>query len=126
MTAPYLDKLREIIDTFPEMSERLSHGSPSFFIRGKKTLCSYHEYHHGSDRITLWCPAPPGVQEELVSTEPERFYKPPYVGPSGWIGIYLDGKGKNAVDWDEVTEILKESYRKVAPKKLIAILDADE
>lgn len=120
-----LDQIREIVAEFPEMEERLSHGSPSFFIRGKKTLCSYHEYHHGSDRIALWFPAQPGVQEELVSTEPERFFKPPYVGPSGWVGVFLDGTGENAPDWDEVTEMLKESYRKVGPKKLIAILDAE-
>lgn len=119
-----LNRLRKIAFALPEVSERISHGSPSFFIREKKVLCSYHDGTHGTDRETIWCPAPPGVQEELVAMEPERFFRPPYVGPSGWLGVYLDGTGKNKVDWDEVAAILEDSYRKVAPKKLIALLPA--
>lgn len=116
-----LEHVRKICMALPEMEERLSHGSPAFFVRGKKTVAMYLNDHHGDGRIAIWCPAPPGVQEELVRQEPERFFRPPYVGPSGWLGVRLDVD----VDWDEVAGIVEDAYRKVAPKKLIALLDAD-
>jgi hypothetical protein len=115
-----LAKVRALCTSFPEVSERLSHGSPSFFIRGKKTLAMFVDDHHGDGILGLWCPALPGVQEELVSLEPDRFYRPPYVGPSGWIGVRLDVD----VDWDELRGILDEAYRKVAPKTLVKQLDS--
>lgn len=114
-----LKRLRAICTSFPEVSERLSHGAPSFFIREKKTLCMLVDDHHGDDILGIWCPAFPGVQEEMVAAEPDRFYRPPYVGPSGWLGVRLD----RDVDWDEVREILTDSYRKVAPKTLVKQLD---
>jgi len=114
-----LDKVREIAFALPEVSERLSHGSPSFFIRGKKTLCSFHDDHHGDGRLALWIPAAAGVQEELIRLEPDRFFKPPYVGPSGWFGLLLNVDP----DWDELANILEDAYRHVGPKKLIALLD---
>ena len=119
--ASALAEVRKIALAFPEVSERLSHGSPSFFIREKKTLCMFADDHHGDGRLGIWCPALPGVQEELVEAEPDRFYRPPYVGPSGWIGVRLD----RDVDWGEVEEILADSYRKVAPKALVKQLDAE-
>ena len=116
-----LTQVRKICLALPEVSERLSHGSPSFFIRGKKTLCMFVDDHHGDGILGIWCPAFPGVQEELITSEPDRFYRPPYVGPSGWIGVRLD----RDVDWGEIAEIVAESYRKVAPKTLVKLLDAD-
>ena len=116
-----LRQVRKICLALPEVSERLSHGAPSFFIRGKKTLCMFVDDHHGDGILGLWCPAFPGVQEELIASEPDRFYRPPYVGPSGWIGVRLD----RDVDWGEIAEIVTESYRKVAPKTLVKQLDAD-
>lgn len=118
---PELKRVREIAFALPEVSERLSHGSPSFFIRDKRTLCSFHDGHHGDGRRSLWVPAPPGVQEELVGLEPERFFRPPYVGPSGWIGIVLTVDP----DWDEIASIVEDAYRHVAPKTLVKLLDAD-
>ena len=75
--------------------------------------------HHGDGRLAIWCPAEPGVQEAMVDEEPERFFKPPYVGPSGWLGVRLDIDP----DWDEITGIVEDAYRKVAPRKLAALLD---
>jgi hypothetical protein len=115
-----LRRVREICLAFPEVSERLSHGAPSWFIREKKTLAMFVDDHHGDGILGIWCPAFPGVQEEMVGLEPERFYRPPYVGPSGWLGVRLD----RDVDWDEVRGILTDSYRKVAPKTLVKLLDA--
>jgi len=116
-----LKEIRRICLGLPEVSERLSHGQPSFFIRGKKTLTMFVDDHHGDGILGIWCPAFPGVQAELIESEPDRFYRPPYVGPSGWIGVRLDRE----VDWDEVAEIVADSYRKVAPKTLVKQLDAE-
>ena len=114
------DRLRAIVAGFPEVSERLSHGSTTFFVRDKRVLCYLSDDHHGDGRLALICAAPPGVQEELTTSDPERFYRPPYVGHRGWIGLRLD----IAPDWDEVDNLLDEAYRQVAPVTLIRALDA--
>ena len=114
-----LARVRQICTALPEVTERLSHGAPAFFVRGKRTLAMFMDDHHGDGILGLWCPAFPGVQAELVEAEPDRFYRPPYVGPSGWVGVRLDRE----VDWDEVAGILADSYRKVAPKSLARLLD---
>lgn len=114
-----LERLREIATGFPEVTERLSHHTPTFFVRDKKVLVHLFEDHHGDDRLAIWCAAPPGAQAELVEQEPERFFVPPYVGHRGWIGLRLDVD----LDWDEVTGILDDAYRLVAPKTLINKLD---
>lgn len=114
-----LERVRAAALALPEVTERSSHGAPSFFVRGKKQFVMFHDDHHGDGRLALWTAAPPGVQEQLVSTEPDRFFRPPYVGHRGWLGIRLDVD----VDWDEVTGILTEAYRCVAPERLVAELD---
>ena len=115
-----LTAVRRICLSLPEVSERLSHGSPAWFVREKRTVAMFVDDHHGDGILGIWCPAFPGVQEEMVALEPERFFRPPYVGPSGWLGVRLD----RDVDWDEVRGILTDSYRKVAPKTLVKQLDA--
>ena len=114
-----LERLRKIIAAWPETDERLSHGSPTFW-GGKKTFASFHDNHHGDGRVALWLKLPPGAQEELVEAQPKLFFVPPYVGPSGWVGVRLEGK----VDWDLVAGLLQDGYRSVAPKRAIAQLDA--
>jgi hypothetical protein len=114
-----VERLRAICGALPEVSERLSHGAPTFFVREKKTLCTVHDDHHGAHGVALWCPAPPGVQEKLVDDEPERFFRPPYVGHRGWIGVHLEVDA----DWDEVDAIIRDAYRVVAPKTLASQLD---
>ena len=117
-----LDRLRAICLSLPEVTERLSHGAPTWFVRGKTTFVTYwEEGHHTNHFPHLWCAAPPGVQQELVETEPDRFFRPPYVGGRGWIGVRLDGR----VDWSEIATICGEAYRVVAPKALVAMLDAE-
>jgi hypothetical protein len=115
--------LRAICLALPEVTERPSHSAPTWFVRDKKSFVMlWADGHHGNQFPHLWCAAPPGVQAELVETEPERFFRPPYVGHRGWIGVRLDRK----VDWTEVTEICRDAYRAVAPKTLVARLDASE
>lgn len=115
-----LAQVRAICFALPEVTERASHGSPAFFVREKKTILWLHDGHHDDDRLSIWCAAPEGVQAELVSAEPERFFRPPYVGHRGWLGVRLDID----VDWAELAEIIKDAYRCVAPKTLSRQLDA--
>jgi hypothetical protein len=117
--AEVLKHLRRICMGFPEATERLSHGEPTWFVRDKKVFVMFDDHHHGADHIAINCPAQPGVQGALVDEEPHRFFVPPYVGHRGWIGVRLDVD----VDWDEIAGIVDDAYRLVAPKKLIAELD---
>ena len=115
-----LKQVRRICLALPEVTERLSHGAPTWFVRDKKTFCTFWvDGHHQHEFPHLWLPASPGVQEELVETEPGHFFRPPYVGHRGWIGVRMDGD----IDWDEITAMVEEAYRLVAPKKLVAQLD---
>lgn len=113
-----LVRLRRICAAFPEVSERQSHGAPTFFVREKKTLVTLHDDHHGDGRLAIWAPAPPGVQEAMVDQDPVRFFRPAYVGHLGWVGYRLED-----ADWDEVAGIIEESFRKVAPKTLVRQYD---
>jgi hypothetical protein len=116
-----LHRLRGICLALPEVTERLSHGAPTFFVRGKTTFLSYFpDGHHDNDFPHLWCAAPPGEQEELVAVDPDRFFRPPYVGGRGWVGVRVDVRP----DWDEIADMCVEAYRVVAPAKLVRQLDA--
>jgi hypothetical protein len=116
-----LAKVREACLALPEVTERLSHGAPTFFVRDKKTFVMFHDDHHGDGRLALWVAAAPGVQAEMVDEEPERFFVPPYVGHRGWLGVRLDRRP----DWGEMAGICADAYRQVAPKTLVARLDED-
>ena len=111
-----LEVVRGICLSLPETNERLSHGAPCFFIRDKKTFVYFHDDHHGDGNLGIWCAAPPGVQEQMVEAEPERYYRPAYVGHRGWLGLRLD------VDRDdeELAGVITEAYCCVAPKSLAA------
>jgi len=113
-----LERLRGICLALPEVTERLSHGEPTWFVGGQKVFVTYADRHHG-DRLGFWCGAPAGVQEALASSDPKRFFVPPYVGHRGWLGVYLDV----SVDWDEVAQLVTDAYRVIAPNRLAAQLD---
>jgi hypothetical protein len=104
------------------VTERLSHGAPTYFVRGKKTFVMCHDDHHGDGRLAIWVAAPPGVQDALVDQEPDRFFVPPYVGHRGWLGVRLEPE--HDPDPDELAQIVEDAYRTVAPKTLVARLDA--
>jgi hypothetical protein len=115
-----LHHLREICLALPEVTERPSHSAPTFFVRDKKSFVQlWADGHHDDTFPHLWCAAPPGAQKDLVEQEPERFFRPPYVGHRGWLGVRLD----RGVDWSEIAEICRDAYRVVAPKTLVARLD---
>jgi hypothetical protein len=83
-------------------------------------LACLDDHHHGADHLGFWCAAPPGAQAELLQAEPDRFFRPPYVGAKGWLGVRID----RDPDWTEIAEICTDAYRQVAPKRLVAQLDA--
>jgi hypothetical protein len=112
--------VRRLCAGLPEVTERVSHGEPCWFVRGKKTFVMFADRHH-DDRVACWCAAPPGVQEELVEQEPLRYFRPPYVGHRGWLGVYLDVE----VDPVELEAVIAEAYRAVAPKTLVNRLDTE-
>lgn len=110
-----LERVRALCFAFPETTERLSHGEPTFFVRDKKVFVMFANDHHGDGRIAVWLPASPGLQEVLISAEPATYFKPPYVGVRGWIGIVL-----NQVSDADLAFHIRNSWFIVAPKKLRA------
>jgi len=115
MTADALSRLRRLCLALPEVEERISHGEPAWFVRGKRLFVTFADRHH-DERVACWCAAAPGAQEGLVRGRPERFFRPPYVGHRGWVGVTLEP----AVDWDEVAELVVDAYLAVAPVRLAA------
>jgi hypothetical protein len=118
-----LKRLRAICLALPEVTERPSHGAPTWFVRDKSSFVSlWANGHHQNQFPHLWCAAPPGAQEELTGAEPQRFFRPPYVGGRGWIGLRLDVD----VEWEEIAELCKDAYRHIAPRRLVRLLDEQD
>ncbi|HEX3750153.1 MAG TPA: MmcQ/YjbR family DNA-binding protein [Streptosporangiaceae bacterium] len=118
-------RLRAICLALPEVTERSSHSVPTWFVQGKKSFVTlWAQGHHQNQFPHLWCAAPPGAQAELVQAEPDRIFRPPYVGGRGWLGVRLDGPVHGQPDWAEITELCQDAYRVIAPASLAARLDA--
>jgi hypothetical protein len=105
----------------PETSERLSHGGPSFFIKELKCFVMFLDDHHDDGRLAIWCAAPDGVQAEVIETEPDTFFRPPYVGHRGWLGVHLQ-----RVDQAELDAICRDAYAQIAPRTLLRQFEASE
>jgi hypothetical protein len=119
-TADLAEQVRAICLALPEVTERLSHGAPTWFVRDKKSFVTlWADGHHANDFPHLWCAGLPGSQQELTASEPGRFFRPPYVGGRGWIGVRLD----RDLDWPEIAEVCRDAYRAIAPARLTALLD---
>ncbi len=112
---PY-GRIRTACLALPEVDERMSHGEATWFA-GKRVFVTAADRHH-DDRRAVWIAAPDGVQQTLVEADPERFFRPPYVGVRGWIGVYLD----RPVDWEELGALIVDAYRQVAPRRLAAMV----
>jgi uncharacterized protein YdhG (YjbR/CyaY superfamily) len=108
-----LERVRRICATMPSVTEKLSHGAPTFFVeKDKGVFTMFTDNHHEDGRVALWLPAPEGLQSALIADAPATYFKPPYVGSGGWIGIKLDQIG------DEVLEIhIREAWELAARKK---------
>ena len=113
-----LAELRRICGALPEVTERPSHGAPTWFVRDRRAFVTlWEDGHHDLRFPHLWCAAPPGAQQELIAADPERFFRPPYVGHRGWLGVRLDGD----VDPAELAELCRDAYDAVAtPKKSVS------
>ncbi len=117
--AAALERVRKVCLSFPETSERPSHGAPAFFIRRNRSFVMFVNNHHGDGRLALWCAAPAGAQAMLVEANPDVYFVPPYVGPSGWIGARLDRRAP----WKEIAAVIEQAYRTRAPVTVLRQLD---
>jgi predicted DNA-binding protein (MmcQ/YjbR family) len=113
-----LTELRAICLALPEATEKLSHGEPTWFAGKGKVFAMLDDHHHGAPHLSVWLPAGLGAQEALVESDPKRYFRPPYVGGSGWVGVVLD----NRPDWGTVAWLVEQAYRLVAHPKLSAKL----
>lgn len=120
MSTRPLPRLRKVCLELPEAHEVEAWGEPTFRVRNKMfAMYASSGNHHGAGRPAVWCKAAPANQALMVKAAPGRFFVPPYVGPSGWVGVWLDRK----VDWRELADLLRDAYMLAAPKRLAALLD---
>jgi len=113
----HLRRVQRICHALPETTEKISHGEPTFFVR-KKVFAMFSNNHHNDGHIAVCIPAAIGIQEMLIERSPEKFYRPPYVGVRGWVGIEL-----NRISDEELALHIKEAWRLIAPQKLQEHLD---
>jgi hypothetical protein len=114
-----LERLSAIALDLPEAKREISGRHAAFRVRGR-TFAYFLDDHQGDGIVGLNAKAAPGVAEQLIDEDPGRFYRPAYLGHRGWVGLRLDA---GAVDWDEVTGVVVESYRLCAPKSLARAID---
>jgi hypothetical protein len=108
-----VDRLRAICLGLPDTSEKLAWGEPTWRVRGK-LFAQLDDHHHGADHLAVWLPAPLGEQEAMVFADPEHFFRPPYVGPRGWVGVRID----RGLGWMVVRRLVEQAYCQVAPPAL--------
>ncbi|MEP6834014.1 MAG: MmcQ/YjbR family DNA-binding protein [Gemmatimonas sp.] len=118
-----LARLRKLCLSLPEATEVEAWGEPTFRVRNKLfAMFASKDNHHGGGRNSVWIKATPSNQALMIDAHPDRFFKPAYVGPSGWVGVWLAA----ATDWNEVASLLRDGYRMTAPKKLALLLPQDD
>ena len=115
-----LGRLRKLCMALPEANEKISHGEPTWFAGKGKVFAMIDGHHHDSPHLSVWLPQPFGGQEALIDADPTRYFRPPYVGVSGWVGVVLDTKP----DWGVVAGLIRESYLHVATARLRKRLEA--
>ena len=113
-------RLRAICLALPEANEKVSHGEPTWFAGKGKVFAMLDNHHHGAPHLSVWLPAGPGAQQALIEQDPRRFFRPPYVGASGWVGVVLDTRP----NWAMVAWLVQEAYRLVAHRRLVAQLSS--
>jgi predicted DNA-binding protein (MmcQ/YjbR family) len=112
------NRLRKICMALPEANEKLSHGEPTWFAGRGKVFAMLDSHHHGSSHLAVWLPLPQGAQEEVIDADPKRFFRPPYVGARGWVGVILDTKPS----WAMIESMVRDAYLHVATAKLKSLL----
>ena len=106
-----ISRVRRICSALPDTSEKLSHGEPTFFVR-KRVFAMISNNHHHDGHVAVWIPAAEGEQARLIESDPKKFYRPPYVGVKGWVGIELA-----EIDDDELGMLLTEAWQLISRKK---------
>lgn len=114
------ERVRRICSTLPETTERLSHGEPTFFVKDK-VFVMFADNHHNDGHIAVWLPVPSGFQTTLLEAAPETFFKPPYVGVRGWVGIELD-----RINDKDLTYHIEVAWELIAPKRLLSAVRAKD
>lgn len=107
------DRVRALCLALPETSERLSHGEPTWFVAKKVFVMGAGDHHHDG-RVAVWLPVPPGMQEALIEESPAVYFRPPYVGHRGWVGIELD-----KISDQDLAFHIRTAWELVAPKRLL-------
>lgn len=108
-----LERLRAVFAAYGEIEERVSHGEAAWFVRGGRQVAMMSDHHH-DDRVAVWVAAPPGMQEALIGGDPARYFRPPYVGHRGWVGVVLDA----GCDWEAVAGVVAMAVEAAgAPKR---------
>jgi predicted DNA-binding protein (MmcQ/YjbR family) len=121
-TSTPLTQLRKFCLSLPEAHEVEAWGEPTFRVRNKLfAMYASAESHHGDGRAAVWCKSTHLNQDLLIRSDSSRYFSPPYVGPSGWVGVWLDRK----TDWKGLKGILVDGYRLIAPKRLSTQLKPD-
>jgi len=109
--ARQLQRVRKICLSLPDVTENLSHGEPTFFVK-QRVFAMFSNNHHNDGHVAVLLPAPPGLQEALIEEAPDAYYRPPYVGGGGWIGVELDQVSQEALDGH-----IKEAWKLIVQKK---------
>jgi hypothetical protein len=120
MSRKQLKRVRRICSALPETTERLSHGEPTFFVHNK-VFVMFANNHHDDGHIAVWLPVPSGLQTTLIETAPETYFKPPYVGVRGWVGIEL-----NRINDEDLTFHIQVAWELIAPKRLLSKVRAND
>ena len=115
-----LERVRRICSRLPETTEKLSHGEPTFFVKDK-VFVMFADNHHNDGHIEVWLPVPSGFQNTLIESAPEIFFKPPYVGVRGWVGIELD-----RINDKDLTYHIEVAWELIAPKRLLSRIRAKD
>jgi hypothetical protein len=105
-----IEQLRAICLALPDTIEKVAWGEPTWRVRGR-LFAQLDNHHHGAEHLAVWLPAPLGEQEALVKADPTHFFRPPYVGIRGWVGVRIDGRPS----WKQVASLVEQAYRHVAP-----------
>lgn len=122
MTEPErIARLRALCLRLPEAVEKLSHGEPNWFAGKGKVFASLDNHHHGAAHLSVWLPLPPGMQAMLIDEAPEVFFRPPYVGHRGWVGVILD----DHTHWEALERLVRLAFTHVATRRLAALVGAE-
>jgi hypothetical protein len=120
MSKDQLERVRRICSKLPETTEKLSHVEPTFFVNNK-VFVMFADNHHNDGHVAVWLPVPSGFQTTLIETAPETFFKPPYVGVRGWVGIELD-----RITDQDLTYHIQVAWELIAPKRLLSAVRAKD